>query len=197
MVSAVILAAGKSERYGRNKLMLPLGGKKLIEVILETVAAVGFDEVVMVYGEEIVGKMAQKFQIRTVLNPESNLGLSKSVKYGIEALKRETEGIMFFLGDQPNIKREIILELIEVFLEDPKKIVVPTCNRVPGNPVIFPQKYSKILTGLTGDQGGKQIIANLDQGVVYHRVQDGDFCTDIDTPEDYEKFLYKKMSEEV
>ncbi len=197
MLGAVILAAGKSERFGANKLLMPWQGKKMIEVILEIVTAMGFEEVVLVYGDEIVEKMAQKFQVKAIHNPSRDLGLSESVRYGINALSEEVEGIMFFLGDQPNLEKEILLELMAIFSEAPEKIIVPTCGGKPGNPVIFPQKYRKNLTELEGDQGGKQIIRGLKDGVVYHPVKAGDFCLDIDTPEDYQDFLRKKMSEKV
>ena len=52
IVGAVVLAAGKSERMGQNKLLLSLDGKKLIDNILDALAEAGIDEQVVVVGHK-------------------------------------------------------------------------------------------------------------------------------------------------
>ncbi len=52
IVGAVVLAAGKSERMGHNKLLLSLNGKKLIDNILDALAESGIDEQVVVLGHK-------------------------------------------------------------------------------------------------------------------------------------------------
>ena len=52
IVGAVVLAAGKSERMGQNKLFLRLNGKALVDNILDAVEAAGLAEQVIVLGHD-------------------------------------------------------------------------------------------------------------------------------------------------
>ena len=52
MISAVVLAAGASTRMGRQKLLLPLDGETLIRRVVRQVGEAGFDEVLLVVGNE-------------------------------------------------------------------------------------------------------------------------------------------------
>ena len=46
MISAVILAAGRADRMGEPKLFLPLGGKPVLQWVLESALASDLDEVI-------------------------------------------------------------------------------------------------------------------------------------------------------
>ena len=48
MISAVILAAGRAERMGELKLFLPLGGKPVLQWVLESALASDLDEIICV-----------------------------------------------------------------------------------------------------------------------------------------------------
>ena len=52
ITAAVVLAAGRSERMRKNKLLLRLGGKRLIDHNLEALEASNIDEIVVVLGHE-------------------------------------------------------------------------------------------------------------------------------------------------
>ncbi|MFH0896428.1 MAG: NTP transferase domain-containing protein, partial [Candidatus Bathyarchaeota archaeon] len=51
-VTSVILAAGKSERMGKNKLLLEMKGKKLIEHILYAIESSVVNETIIVLGNK-------------------------------------------------------------------------------------------------------------------------------------------------
>ena len=48
MIHAIILAAGRSRRMGRQKLLLPLGEKSMIALVTDAVLGSPIDEVVVV-----------------------------------------------------------------------------------------------------------------------------------------------------
>ncbi len=52
MIAGVVLAAGMSKRMGRNKLLLPLGGRPLLAHALAAMGESEVDEVVCVLGYE-------------------------------------------------------------------------------------------------------------------------------------------------
>ena len=48
--SAIVLAAGRSTRMGRNKALAPLGGRPVLQHVLDAAAASSADEIVLVLG---------------------------------------------------------------------------------------------------------------------------------------------------
>ena len=52
-LTAIVLAAGRSTRMQQhNKLLLPWGAKRIVQVVVETVLSVPFEEVVVVVGHQ-------------------------------------------------------------------------------------------------------------------------------------------------
>jgi CTP:molybdopterin cytidylyltransferase MocA len=57
MTAAILLAAGKSQRMGKNKLLLRLNGGTLLDNVLNAIAAADIQEKVVVVGhnaEEVI-----------------------------------------------------------------------------------------------------------------------------------------------
>ena len=52
MISAIILAAGESKRMGQAKQLLGIGGKALLQQVLDSVLESDVDEVILVLGHE-------------------------------------------------------------------------------------------------------------------------------------------------
>ncbi len=52
MIWAIILAAGESKRMGEPKMLLPFGGKTIIEAVAESVVSSGVDGSLVVVGVE-------------------------------------------------------------------------------------------------------------------------------------------------
>ena len=53
MLSAIVLAAGSSERMGdQNKLLLPYKNKTVIEHVVESIYEAGLEEIIVVVGHE-------------------------------------------------------------------------------------------------------------------------------------------------
>jgi molybdenum cofactor cytidylyltransferase len=51
-ISAIILAAGESKRMGRTKQLLDVGGKPLLQLILDGILPTDVDEIILVLGHE-------------------------------------------------------------------------------------------------------------------------------------------------
>ncbi len=64
-IGAIILAAGHSRRMGKQKLLLPMGGRTLIDQVVEEVLASAVDHVVVVVSqdEEKVQKELSKHRV--------------------------------------------------------------------------------------------------------------------------------------
>src|SRR3977135_2545836 len=139
MLSAIILAAGRSIRMGQNKLLLSFQGKTLIVRAADTLLASEVDEVVVVLGHEAekVRAQLQGKQVRLVHNPDYCDGLSTSVRVGVSAVSPQAEGIMIYLADQPLLEPGDINFMIKAFVlakDANKSIVVPLFHVQTGTP---------------------------------------------------------------
>lgn len=188
MIAGVVLAAGLSSRLGRQKLLLPLEkGGALIRLSVERVLAAGLDDVVVVLGRdaEAVGAALAGLAVRTVVNPRYADGQSTSLRAGLDALPPEAEAAVIALGDQPLPEPGLIDRLVAAFRESGRPIVVPRYRDGRGNPVLFAASVFDELRAVTGDQGGRAVVAR-DASRVAEVAVDAPMPADVDTWADYE-----------
>ena len=188
MIAAIVLAAGASTRMGRQKLVLPMrDGRSLARVSVEQVLAAGLDDVVVVLGREAeaVAESLRGLRVRTVVNPRYAEGQSTSLRAGLDALGPATTAAVIALGDQPLADPGVIGRLVAAFRATGRPIVVPVYRDGRGNPVLFAATLFPELRAVTGDRGGRGVIAR-DPGRVAEVPFDAAMPADIDTPEDYD-----------
>ena len=81
-IGCVILAAGNSVRFGRNKLFTEINGKTMIARAFASVPAEKLRGVVVVTQYEDVRNLAESFGFSSIVNSHPEWGLSHSVKLG-------------------------------------------------------------------------------------------------------------------
>jgi molybdenum cofactor cytidylyltransferase len=187
MISAILLAAGESKRMGRMKLTMPLGEDTVIEQVVSHLLSSSVDEIVIVLGhqsEQVRQTIGDK-PVKFVINKDYKLGMSTSIRAGLNELDDRSDALIVVLGDQPFIYSEIIDKLVQAYENNDKGIVVPTYRGRNGHPVIFDMKYKTELLALKGDEGGRQLIAENGNDVLEVPVDAEGIIKDIDTPDDY------------
>ncbi len=188
MIAAIVLAAGTSSRMGRQKLTLPMAdGRPLVRVTVEQVLAAGLDATVVVLGAD-AGSIAAALDglpVRTVRNPRHAEGQSTSLRAGLDALPSGTTAALVALGDQPLPDPGVITRLGEALRTTGRPIAVPVYREGRGNPVLFSALLFDELRAVTGDRGGRDVIARDPRRVAEVPV-DAPMPADVDTPEDYE-----------
>ena len=190
MISAVVLAAGRSERMGQQKLLLPLRGKPVLQWVLESVLASGIDEVICVVRE--VGSIARKISVSQerliwLVNQATDRGQSTSVIAGLWAIDPRSDGALFLVGDQPLVQNTLIDALIGRFKNSSASIVAPSFQGQTRNPVIFRRNLFPELLKLTGDRGGRALIERYREETVLVDWHDEATFLDLDVREDYER----------
>ncbi|HEY8167113.1 MAG TPA: NTP transferase domain-containing protein, partial [Candidatus Limnocylindrales bacterium] len=84
-MTALVLAAGASSRFGSAKQLAPVAGRPMLERVLETVAGAGLADVVVVLGaaaDAILDGVAWRGE-RIVRNEHPEAGLSSSLRVGL------------------------------------------------------------------------------------------------------------------
>jgi molybdenum cofactor cytidylyltransferase len=181
------MASGFSRRLGGEKLLLKISGLPMVEHVVKSAHLSLIDEIILIYRKDAVKEIGNRYGCKTVLNPHPEKGQSVAIKLGIAHALSETDGYMFFVGDQPYLSHATINRLIEVFNRDKKCIIMPVYNGSRGNPVIFPASLKRELLDLNGDCGGR-IVAERRENVVKLVSIGSDLeGTDIDTREIFER----------
>lgn len=146
-VDAIILGVGLNKKIDSNKLLLDYKGETVIErVVVATLKANCFKNVLVVVKDIEVEKILAKYNIKTIFNPNYKCGKSTSIHLGLRILG-ESHGTMFLVGNQPFIDSGTILNLWAEFIQNKNNILVPYVNKVIGNPIIFPKSlYNDLLS---------------------------------------------------
>lgn len=180
-LGCLVMAAGSATRFGENKLAARFGGKMLIERIFEAVPAEKFSSRVVVtqYGE--IEALAPHFGFAAVRNDRPELGISRTIRLGLEALK-DCDAVLFCVADQPLLRRETIAAEVDFFLEHPESIVALSSKGKRGNPCLFPARFFPELMALEGDKGGRSVIAQHEDAVLLYEASEEELI-DVDTVE--------------
>lgn len=195
MIHGIILAAGLSTRMGRQKLLLEIGGRPIIQTVAKAALASVLQRIVLVAGtgardlKSHLGNIAEDPKLSIVENPRPEQGMSSSLRAGMKAVDDAAGGAMIILADQPWQTSQLFDRLASEFVERPGSIVAPAIDGRRTNPVIFPRWLFGELMEQTGDIGGREVLNRHSHTVVLVEMGTGYDDRDIDTPEDLERII--------
>ncbi len=189
MITAILLAAGRSQRMGQPKLLLPWHGISLVRHVAQTALCSSIDELLVVVGHRAKHVMAalDGLPVRIVHNDAFLEGQSTSIRAGLAALDPATAAVLILLADQPLIRAQTLDTLISVYRREQPLIVAPRYKDQRGNPVLFAQALFPQLLKLAGDEGARAILKAYAPQTVMVDVADEGVVLDIDTPEAYQQ----------
>ncbi len=181
-ISLILLAAGNSKRFTRNKLLEVVDGLPMYLHIVEKTSRsdVFFERIIVTQYEEIMNsEHLEGFKV--IKNCNSDLGISSSIKLGLTACSEQSEAFCFIVCDQPYLRQETIENFVLQFEKSRKTLGCVTCESHYGNPAIFTSQYKNELLSFTGDMGGMRIIKGTSKDkVFFYEVADRRELHDID-----------------
>jgi molybdenum cofactor cytidylyltransferase len=194
-VTAVVLAAGASRRFGAHKLLVPLGGMPLVARTVGAVAASAADDVVVVLGRDArrVRRALADLRAAFVTNPAFAEGMSTSLRAGVAAVPAQADALVVVLADQPELASDAIDLVIAAFRDSGAPIVRPVYDGVPGHPVLFSRALFPELALVTGDEGARAVLARHAARVLDVPVA-APAPRDVDTVDDYRACLRRWAS---
>jgi len=131
------------------------------------------------------------FHVDFVLNPAFEEGLSSSVRTGVLAAVNSSAVVMC-LGDMPLVTTDVINQLIAAYdPTDSAAVCQPTYGGKRGNPVLWGSAHFPALRQLRGDEGGRALLMQHSEAVVYVDVGDPGVLLDLDSPDDFMKLRTK------
>ena len=187
MISAIVLAAGKSERMGRPKALLEFRGRTFLDNILQAISRSSIEHSVIVVGHHRREIENAVRSASMVFNPDYEQGMVTSLQTGIRAMPPESIGAFLFLVDHPVVETETIEAMISSAAAD--RIVQPTFKGRRGHPVFFGADVLREILRLPSSQGADVVVRRDPARIIEIPVNTPGVLTDIDTPEEYEKLL--------
>ena len=186
-ICALVLAAGKSERMGSQKLLLPFVGKTIIERVIDNILESGVGKILVVTGShrEEIEKVIHCLRVSTCYNPNYSDGMHTSVIRGFSAIPENTGAVMVFLGDQPFIPEEVIQTIILTWRQSGKGIIIPIYQGKRGHPVLFDLRLKNDVMLLDPVSGLRSVIVRHPEETVEVEVNFPEILRDIDTKNDY------------
>jgi molybdenum cofactor cytidylyltransferase len=192
-LGVVILAAGKSSRMGRPKLLLPWGKTTVLGQLLGEWRRLCAAQIAVVCQpddramQEELNRLEFPMEGR-IANPDPGRGMFSSVQCAArwEGWK---PGLTFWavvLGDQPHLRPGTLDALIEFAKRHPGKICQPGRGGHGRHPVLLPEAVFKQLAG-TKHGTLKEFLAAHSALVELAELDDPGLDMDMDTPEDFEK----------
>ena len=182
-IAVILEAAGNSTRFGSNKLLHTMeDGRPMIASVLEAVRSLDVYKKILVTQYKEVADMAPDFDV--VFNDRPDLGISRSMQLGIEAAG-DSDAYMFCVCDQPGIGTPTLEKLIQTYKESHEKgtadIVTLAWQGNMCNPKIFSSRYREDLMSLSGDTGGRQILASHRDSILLVEAESENEVRDIDS----------------
>ena len=199
MIHIIYMAAGNSRRFGSNKLFYELDRKPMYRHLLDRFAEIKnrynksksdsqtIDITVVTRYREILDYCACIPDCHAVISPDSEKGISYTIKAGIMAVQEQKKTgmqdyYMFAVADQPYLKSQSVIKLIDRVLKNTggKRLAFSLrCGDAVGNPCVFNSSLIPQLLSLEGDKGGRSVAKKHD--CVYVDIADERELMDIDT----------------
>jgi len=181
-LGVVLLAAGRSERFGSNKLLADFCGKPMICRALEAMHAVSCEQSCVVTGCSEIADLARAYGCGVIWNDSPQLGQSHSICLGVSAMA-DMDAVLLLAGDQPRLTGESLVRMISSFRASDKGMACLRDETHMGNPAVFSKAYFSALTALSGDRGAKGILrAHENDLLVVSCLNQGELA-DADTPQ--------------
>ncbi len=181
--ACVVLANGRSERFGSQKLLADLDGRP---VLAHTLAALpeGLLDTVVAAASGPVADLAEGLGLTCVA--PNGPDISDSVRAGLSAVG-DAAGCLVVCGDQPRLAPGDVFALVACHQANPGAVVRLASRGEPGNPVLWPRDLFGALAGVEGDRGGAALIASrpdVAARVVTVEALGPESVADVDTPEE-------------
>jgi len=191
MITGLVLAAGRSERMGTPKQLLPFGNLTLIEQVIRTLtrSRLGKD-VVVVLGHRAMDivKRISGLPVRLAYNPDPEGDMISSIRCGL-AFIDPGQAFLIALGDQPLVTTGIVDRLIAEYERRPEGMVLPMHDGKRGHPMILSPAYREEIL-FEPIQGGLKALRDRHADSVRPVPVDTDaVLIDLDYRSDYEEAL--------
>ncbi len=187
-IHAILLAAGTSERMGRDKLLIKIRGERVLyRALLPLISSARINGLSLVVQPGFSwpdGPVACDL----VVNPDFEEGMASSMRAGILAAPEDVDAYLIALADMPNLSVSTLHRLIDEFSRSDRGIARPSFRGKAGHPVLMARSFREELLSQRGDVGAREILRAHSEDVLDIPVDEPGVVEDLDHPGDFGGF---------
>lgn len=183
-VYAIVLAAGRSVRFGATKQIVELDGVPLLRRALDAAAEVCGDRVITVLGHDDA-RVFRSMQTNSgflFVNDAYDSGMGSSIASAARLCPLEADALLLLLADQVLVTPGHLQALLQRWSGAPAEIVATAFEDTQGPPVLLPRETFDDLCQLNGDSGARALFQDARFRLKTVRFEDA--AVDIDTRSD-------------
>jgi molybdenum cofactor cytidylyltransferase len=198
--ASLILAAGKSERMGTLKLLLPWRGRTILAEVVSQVLESGVSQALVVLGYAAAEQQVALAEIRAdrlevVLNPQYELGMLSSVQAGLRRLLPSVEAVLLSLGDQPRLPATVYRRVMEGYIDSGQGILIPSYRGKRGHPIVIHARFVPYLLSLNPvTESLHSLTSAYREQIMDLPLDEPAVLQDVDRPEDYQHLLQEEQA---
>jgi molybdenum cofactor cytidylyltransferase len=179
-IVGVLLAAGRSRRFGSNKLLHRCDGDlpMVVAAARPLRAALPLTLAVVDDARSEVAGLLEREGLRPVVNPHAGHGMGTSIARAVAACP-DADAWVIALGDMPRVPESVVRAVVRR-LQQGDAIVAPVYRDRRGHPVGFSARFAPALMRLNGDSGARGVIAANPDAVRLIEVEHAGVATNID-----------------
>lgn len=187
-ITGVVLAAGRSNRLGTPKQLLPYRDTTVLGATLDVARQAGFDQLILTLGGAASAVRAAMALDGTdvVVVEDVERGCAASLRVALARVHPRATGIVLMLGDQPQVAPATLRRIIDV--GPATEIMVCRYADGVGHPFWFSRTVFGELARLHGDKGVWKLV-HSGRHPVRELAVDGCVPLDVDTWDDYRRLL--------
>ncbi len=194
-VGVVILAAGRSARMGKPKLLLPWGETSVLGHLVQEWQCLRAKQIAVVCApanqpiQAELDRLGFPAQDR-ITNPAPEQGMFSSIRCAAQ-WRGWQQGLTHWaivLGDQPHLRRETLRRVLDFSAAHPTRVCQPARHGHGRHPVLLPKPVFRRIAGSMAATFKEFLAAKLGH-VALCELGDPGLDLDIDRPEDYEKAM--------
>lgn len=195
-LSGLILAAGKSERMGLPKALLPYRGKTFVESLVEHFVEVGADPLYVVTRRAHEAALRKRLpaNVRLAFIDREDAGQLDSVRAGLLAIGGIGHAVLLGLVDQPSVERATLEKLIARWSETRARVVAPRYDGRRGHPMVIGRAaFPHIFRG--EPESLREALDFMGSGIENVDVRDPWVLLNVNQPDDYRRLIHFHGSE--
>jgi molybdenum cofactor cytidylyltransferase len=188
MITAVVLAAGISTRMGTPKMLLPWGNTTVIGQVISTLTNAGLEDILVVVGgnSDRIAELVKGPEVHMTYNPDFGNGeMLSSVQVGLRNISGEAQAGLIVLGDQPQIKSQIVQTILDRYYHTGHHMIVPSYRMHRGHPWILGKLYWEEVLALQPPLTLHDFLNTHHDEIDYVIVESSSVMQDLDTQQDY------------